>query len=133
MKKTARWFAVILLAGVLLPALAQASPKKRLDPVTKTCRILTFYNSGWVSEGNKIFSNSCKNCHARENDQGAPFLHSESKTMSGWNRVFAERYPKCAEQGFWKGLSPDELMKLNDFLYRNAANTYDANDGDDCG
>lgn len=112
---------------------SQATPKKRLDEATQVCRILTFQNSGWVSEGSKIFAASCKGCHNRENDQGAPFLYSESKTMKGWNRVFFEQYPQCAKEGYWAGLSKDDLVKLNDYLFRNAANTYDPNDADDCG
>ena len=112
---------------------SQASPKKRLDEATQVCRILTFQNSGWVSEGNKIFAKSCKNCHNRDNDQGATFLHSESKTMKAWNRVFLEKYPQCAKDGKWADLSKEDLLKLNDYLFRNAANTYDPNDADDCG
>jgi cytochrome c2 len=112
---------------------AQASPSKRLDERTQTCRILDFYNSGWVSEGSKIFKSSCQSCHFQGNEQAAPFLHSESKTMKGWNRVFFEKYPKCAKSGAWAKLSEDELQKLNDFLFRNAASTYDANTATDCG
>jgi cytochrome c553 len=111
----------------------QASPKKRLDEATQVCRILTFQNSGWASEGSRIFTESCKSCHTRGNDQGATFLHSESKSMAAWNRVFYERYPQCARDGRWDNLSDEDLRKLNDYLFRNAANTYDPNDADDCG
>lgn len=121
-----------MLAFVVVPD-SQASPKTRLDEATQICRILTFQNSGWVSEGSKIFENSCKGCHNRDNDVGAPFLYSESKTMKGWNRVFLERYPQCAKDGKWADITGDDLLKLNDYLYRNAANTYDPNDADDCG
>ena len=112
---------------------SKATPKKRLDEATQVCRILTFQNSGWVSEGSKIFTRSCKNCHTRDNDKGATFLHSESKTMTAWNRVFLQKYPQCAKDGKWADLSQEELTKLNDYLFRNAANTYDPNDADDCG
>lgn len=112
---------------------SQASPRKRLDEATQVCRTLTFQNSGWVSEGSKIFAKSCKSCHTRDNDKGATFLHSESKTMTAWNRVFLTRYPQCAKDGQWANLSPDDLQKLNDYLFRNAANTYDPNDAADCG
>jgi len=114
-------------------ASAQASPGKRFDEKTQSCRVLTFYNSGWVSEGSKIFHASCQTCHAQGNNQGAPFLYSESKSMKAWNRVFTERYPKCAQIGSWAKLSEDDLQKLNDYLYHNAANTYDANTAADCG
>jgi cytochrome c5 len=112
---------------------AFAVPEKRYDPATQTCRSLTFFNSGWLSEGRDIFENSCKGCHHRGNDQGAPFLHAESKTMKGWNRVFAKRYPECASNGSWADLSQDAILKLNDFLYRNAWGTYDPNNAESCG
>lgn len=124
-------FTTLIAAGMVKES--QATPRKRLNEATQVCRILTFYNSGWVSEGSKIFAGSCKTCHYRGNDQGASFLHSESKTMTAWNRVFLERYPKCARDGQWANLSEEDLQKLNDFLYRNAANTYDPNDANDCG
>lgn len=133
MKVAACFLTAILLTLLVLPATGQATPKKRLDEATQTCRILDFYNSGWVSEGSDIFSNSCKNCHYRDNDKEASFLHSESKTMKAWNRVFFEKYPECAKRGEWANLSKEELQKLNDYLFRNAANTYDPNDADDCG
>lgn len=122
--------AMVLIFGLTA---AQATPGKRFDERTQSCRILNFYNSGWVSAGSKIFKTSCQSCHFQGNDQGAPFLHSESKSMKAWNRVFFERYPKCAKTGAWAKLSEDELQKLNDFLFRNAANTYDANSAADCG
>lgn len=131
--KLSATLATVLAVLVFGFASAQASPGKRFDERTQTCRILTFYNSGWVSEGSRIFADSCKNCHSRGNDQGAPFLYSESKTMKGWNRVFSERYPKCAKTGAWARLSEDDLLRLNDYLYRNAASTYDATTATDCG
>lgn len=124
--------AVAATLGVGLVS-AQASPAKRFDERTQSCRVLNFYNSGWVSEGSKIFQASCRSCHVRGNAQGAPFLYSESKSMKAWNRVFSERYPQCAKSGAWAKLSEDDLEKLNDYLYHNAANTYDANTAADCG
>jgi len=122
-----------LLAVFCLPATGLATPKKRFDEETQTCRILDFYNSGWVSDGSKIFAESCKTCHYRDNDKGAKFLHSESKTMKGWNRVFYQKYPQCEKDGYWAKLSPQDILKLNDYLFRNAANTYDPVDAEDCG
>ena len=133
MRVAAFLISTVLLAVFCLPATGQATPKKRFDEETQTCRILDFYNSGWVSEGSKIFAESCKNCHYRDNDKGAKFLYSESKTMKGWNRVFNAKYPQCAKDGYWTGLTPEDLLKLNDYLFRNAANTYDPNDAEDCG
>lgn len=131
--KLSATLATVVATLVFGLASAQASPGKRFDERTQTCRILTFYNSGWVSEGSRIFAASCKGCHSRGNDQGAPFLYSESKTMKGWNRVFSERYPKCAKTGAWAKLGEDDLLRLNDYLYRNAASTYDATTATDCG
>ena len=113
-------------------ALVQASPKKRFDPGTKTCRILG-HDSMWWGEGAKIFQNNCKSCHVRNNDKGAPFLYSESKSPKGWNRVFFKKYPECAKDGSWGNLTLNDQLKLNDYLYRNGADTYDPNDADDCG
>ena len=114
-------------------ASASATPRYRYDEATQSCRVLDFFNSGWVSEGSRIFEDSCKKCHFKGNDKGAPFLYSESKTMNGWNRVFLKKYPQCFKNGEWASLSDEQLMKLNDFLYRNASNTYDPNDAADCG
>jgi hypothetical protein len=133
MRVTAFLISTALLVVFCLPVTGQASPRKRFDEETQTCRILDFYNSGWVSEGSKIFAESCKNCHYRENDKGAKFLYSESKTMKGWNRVFNKKYPQCAKDGYWSGLTPEDLLKINDYLFRNAANTYDPVDAEDCG
>jgi len=122
-----------LLVLAVLAAAVQASPRKRLDPLTKTCRILNFYTAGWKSPGAKIWKNSCKSCHHRDNTVGAPFLHTESKTPKAWTRVFVKRYPKCARTGKWDDLSLEQIVALNDFLYMNAAGTYDPNDAEDCG
>jgi len=133
MQHTVRTVTFVLLALVLSAGVAFASPDKRLDAATGTWRPLNFYNAGWVSKGAKIFKESCKSCHYKGNDQGAPFLHAESYPSKGWNRVFAERWPKCAKNGAWDKLSQDDLEQLNDFLFMNAANTYDAYSAKDCG
>ena len=124
---------LILFMSGSLAATLQASPSKRLDPLTNTCRILNFYTAGWKSPGAKIWKASCKSCHRRGNTVGAPFLHTESKTPKGWTRVFVKRYPKCARTGKWDDLSLEQIVALNDFLYMNAAGTYDPNDAEDCG
>ncbi|MEW6429738.1 MAG: hypothetical protein AB1568_17085 [Thermodesulfobacteriota bacterium] len=123
----------LALVPVLLSSAAHARPGKRLDPATNTCRLLTFANSGWNSPGAHVWKETCKGCHARDNDQGAPFLHPGSKTMKAWNRVFFERYPKCARSGAWDKLSQEELLSLNDYLFVHAYNAYDPNDAADCG
>ena len=103
---------------------AFAGPGKRFDPVSAKVRDLTFGN---LRDGYKLFKEVCKSCHHRGNDKGAKFLHTESKTMQAWNRVFAQRYPKCAASGAWETLSADDLLKVNDYLFANAVDTIDVN------
>ncbi len=112
-------WAVVLIAGmsVVVAEAGQNSPNYRFDPVTQKSRELVFKNT-WA--GYKTFRNVCKSCHFRGNDKGAPFLYTESKSMKGWTRVFVEKYPKCARDGSWKGLSENELLQLNDYLFTNA-------------
>lgn len=79
------------------------------------------------------FKEVCKSCHNRSNAKGARFLYMESYGSKGWNHVFAKRSKKCARDGSWDILSADELQLVNDYLYRNANDTYDPNDADSCG
>lgn len=128
-------FSAVLIGMALLfvcATLVQASPKKRFDEATQTCRIFN-KDSTWWGEGAKIFQNNCKTCHFTGNDVGAPFLHSESKSPKAWNRVFFKKYPDCAKDGSWEKLTLNDQLLLNDYLYRNGANTYNPNDADDCG
>lgn len=106
----------------------EARPLKRFDPGTRTCRVFTF-KGNWA--GYKTFANNCKTCHYRNNDKGAPFLFTESKTPKGWNRVFAKKYPACAKDGSWGELTLKDQLYLNDYLFTNGLGTYDANT--DCG
>ncbi len=100
-----------------------AGPEKRFDPGTETCREFTFEA---MMDGYKSFRTVCKNCHNREGDGG--FIYTESKNPVAWNRVFFEKYPTCATDGSWESLSNEDKLKLNDYLFRNAANNYDPND-----
>lgn len=126
---------VIFGAGLLVLLLAfqaNARPDKRYDKTTETCRMLNQGQNDWDSQpwgkGAQVFKQSCKSCHYRGNDKGAPFLWAESKTSKGWNRVFYKKYPKCAKQGDWAGLTIDNQLKLNDYLYRWSADSRDIND-----
>lgn len=109
---------------------SNASPRKRFDPATQSCRVFT-QNTLW--DGYESFQNSCKSCHFTGNDKGAKFLHSETKVMKGWNRVFAERYPECAKKGYWDNVEQEQLMRINDYLYAHAADSYNPYDAADCG
>lgn len=101
---------------------AWARPATRFDETTQTCRVLDNGPLEMASrpygEGGTLFTESCKNCHNRNNDQGAPFLWAESKTSKAWNRVFTERYPQCAKDGKWDHLTQEQQMRVNDYLYR---------------
>ncbi len=126
---------VICLVALLCLAFGmtvEASPVQRWDPGTNTCRVFDF-DSGWWGLGGQVWRSKCKSCHTRDNDKGAPFLYMESKSPKAWNRVFLEKYPQCAKDGAWDSLTMEETLKLNDYLYRFGANTYDPNDANDCG
>lgn len=108
-------------------------PKQRFDQRSQLCRDLNFSNSSWASEGSALFLKTCKSCHSHGNNKGAPFLYSESLPPQGWSRVFFERYPKCAKDGSWSGLTNEQLTKINDYLFRNAYGTWDPNSDESCG
>ncbi|HCC55637.1 MAG TPA: hypothetical protein DEQ20_12090 [Desulfobulbaceae bacterium] len=131
MKRFALSLAALFLISVFADQ-AEATPKSRYDETTQTCRVLDDGPLEWESrpwgEGGKLFKEVCKGCHTRNNDKGAPFLWVESKTSAAWNRIFATRSPKCAKQGAWDALTLERLLKLNDYLYRWAANSQDASD-----
>ena len=130
------FLAGMFLTVMMIPAV-QARPGKRYDKTTNTCRILTSDKLNWDSDhwgkGAQKFKEVCKSCHHRNNDKGAKFLYMESFSSKGWNKVFAKKRKKCARDGSWDVLTQDELLVINDYLYRNANDTYDPNDADTCG
>ncbi len=116
----------------------EARPGKRYDERTKMCRILDDGGQlDWESDhwgvGAAKFKQVCKSCHTRDNDKGAPFIYMETYGSEGWNNVFSKRRKKCARDGSWDVLTASELQLVNDYLYRNANDTYDPNDADSCG
>lgn len=121
-----------LLLTITLGHEAGARPEFRFDEKTQTCRNLKDGQLEWDSrgygEGGRIFQELCKGCHRRANDKDAPFLWPESKTSAAWNRVFTERYPKCAKSGAWDKATAEQLLKVNDYLYRFSENSRDAFD-----
>jgi hypothetical protein len=132
MKKQAILLIISLFICIGIISIADSSPKKRYDPGTKMCRDLTKFSSFWAGEGAKVFKDNCKVCHFSGNSEGAKFLFSESKSGRAWNRIFLKRYPQCAKNGQWASLTEDERLKMNDYLFRYADDTYDPNDADDC-
>lgn len=122
--------AVLLLTLLTFVSQAMASPESRYDATTKQCRNIADGQLEWDSRpwgaGGKAFAQVCKKCHFRGNNEGAPFLYVESKTSKGWNRVFAQRKVKCAKEGAWDGMTLDQQLKLNDYLYRFGAWSQDA-------
>lgn len=111
---------------------ADARPTKRFDATTQTCRIFESGKAEWDSnvwgEGGKVFKQVCKSCHFRGNKEGVPFLWTESKSSRGWNRVFAKKYPDCAQDGSWVAMSIDQQLKLNDYLFRFSRDSADVSD-----
>ena len=82
----------------------------------------------WTSH--KRFTSQSLSAKWKEgNEKGIPFLWTESKSSKAWNRVFAERYPKCAKDGSWAGLTQEQIMRINDYLYRWAKDSTDPGNG----
>jgi len=131
MKKYAL-LAAIFLAVSILSIEIQARPYKRYDESTQTCRIIGEGPLEWESrpwgEGGRLFKQVCQKCHSHNSTSGAPFLWVESKTSKGWNRVFAKKYPKCAQDGSWDVLTREQRLRVNDYLFRWAANSQDITD-----
>lgn len=121
---------LVAMMSVMGIVQASASPVKRYDEATKTCRTFD-QDSFWWGSGAQTFRSVCKSCHTRGAEGG--FLHVESHTSRAWSRIFFEKYPACAKDGSWDSLSMDDIMKLNDYLYRFGAFTYNPNDANDCG
>ena len=80
----------ILLSATMMLVLfssvldSQATPKKRLDEATQVCRILTFHNSGWVSEGQVVDMNVA--AYPEKSWQGTvdyiyPILDAKTRTL----------------------------------------------------
>lgn len=127
---------VALLAGVVWVGSLEARPSKRFDERTQMCRLIGEGRMSWETEawglGGKKFQEVCKSCHSKENSKGAPFIHAQSYTSKGWNTIFANRRMGCARDGSWGALSEDEIQFINDYLYRNAAWTFNPNSSDSC-
>ncbi len=109
-----------------------ATPSKRYDANTQTCRVLNSGPLEWETrswgKGGKTFKQFCKNCHSRDNNQGGRFLWEESKTSTGWNNFFARQTAQCAKDGEWDKLTTDQLLLVNDYLYRWSSTSLDRND-----
>lgn len=137
MNKVACWLVAGLFSLTLITVNSYARPGKRYDERTKTCRLLTAGKLSWESDhwgtGAKKFQQVCKSCHSRKSKSGEKFLYMESYSSKGWNKIFAKRRKKCAKDGSWDVLTSEELLLVNDYLYRNANDTYDPNDADTCG
>ncbi len=118
--------AIVMFLVILIYSLpAHAKPVTRFDAASNTCRVISEGPLYWESyawgEGGKTFKAQCQSCH-NGNDKSAPFLWTESKNQDAWNRVFASRYPKCAQNGSWKEISDEQLRMVNDYLWRWADN-----------
>jgi len=117
------------LLGVLLLLLSASVraevPDRRFDPVHQTCRIFQFEQ---MREGARFFKGVCQRCHNAAFDNGIrPMLVLIPRSFSPerWTRIFTEKYSLCAQNGSWKELSADDLLKLNDYLYRGGYGTWE--------
>ncbi len=123
-------FCVAVLAATSFSV--SATPQKRYDENTGSCRILDSGPLEWESrawgQGGKGFKQVCKSCHTRGNDKGARYLYEESKSSKGWNRIFTTRRAECAKDGSWAKLSDEQLLMVNDYLYRWSSTSLDRND-----
>ena len=130
--------AVIVMAAAFLALLSQGlvfaedggEAAYRFDPIIQSSRALEYKNL-WA--GYNRFKSSCKSCHFRGNDKGAQFLSTDSRTMRGWNALFYKKNVRCAREGSWAKLSPEDLLVINDYLYSNAYDTWDPNTSKSCG
>ncbi|OGQ87258.1 MAG: hypothetical protein A2512_12775 [Deltaproteobacteria bacterium RIFOXYD12_FULL_56_24] len=102
----------------------------RFDPATQSSRALEYKNT---MAGYKLYRSNCKSCHFRGNDKGAKFLDTEARTMRGWNMVFYKKNVRCAKDGLWAKLSPEDLLLINDYLYSKAYDTWDPRSNKSCG
>ncbi len=118
----------ISLSFLIVAPMVLARPSQRLDSVTQTTRI---FSPETIEEGRELFKSVCKRCHTNDNAFGAPFLHSESKSSKEWNRIFEKRYPACANDGSWIKLSAEQIMRINDFLFMNASDSFNPQSGKD--
>ncbi len=124
MKKNLSIILIMAVTTACGAALSFARPIQRFDSQTQASRDLEFKN---IRAGYEIFRNFCKSCHNRKSES-ASFLHAESRTMKGWNKVFERKWVKCAREGFWQKLTNDDLLKVNDYLYYYAYDSYDPYD-----
>ncbi len=131
--------AVIVVMAAILVSLSQArvfaddeggETAYRFDPATQTSRALEFKNT---FDGYKLYKSNCKSCHFRGNERGARYMNEDSRTMMGWNAVFYRKNVRCAKDGSWAKLSPEELMYINDYLYSKAYDTWDPRSNKSCG
>ena len=133
-----RKIAVIFVMSAFLSLLSQGlvlaedggETAYRFDPATQSSRALEFKNL-WA--GYNLFKSNCKGCHFRGNDKGARFLDTDSRTMRAWNSVFYKKNVRCAKDGSWAKLSPQDLLYVNDYLYSKAYDTWDPRSNKSCG
>jgi len=122
--------AILLVIGSLFAfSTINAEESTWYSPGSLSNRPMEYKN---LRQGYLLFRSNCKTCHTRDNDKDAPFLCSDSKTMKGWNRVFARENAAAEKQGCLKDLSKEELMDLNDYLYTHAIDAKNPHDDLEC-
>jgi mono/diheme cytochrome c family protein len=109
---------LLIIGSVFAFSSINAEESSYFAPGSLSNRPIEYKN---LREGFMLFKSNCKSCHTQENDKNAPFLCANSKTMDGWNRLFARENSIAEKQGCLNGFSKEELMDLNDYLYTYAS------------
>lgn len=112
-------FFLVIIGSVFAFSSINAEENSYFNPGSQSNRTIEYKN---LRAGYLLFKSKCKTCHTQDNDKNAPFLCANSKTMAGWNRVFAGENMVAEKHGCLKNLSKVERMDLNDYLYTYASN-----------
>lgn len=128
MKILAVFFLTAVMIGTGVLSSLAASPDRRFDPLNETCRKFQFSN---MREGAALFKKVCQSCHNATFDNGLrtmtvffPRVYSPGQ----WTRFFTTERPQCSKDGSWDGIPEEDLLKLNDYLYKGAYGTWDTFD-----
>ncbi len=104
---------------------APERPDRRYDKINDTCREFKFQ---YMRDGARIFKDVCKSCHNENYNSGLRPMTAfvpRSYSPGQWTRFLnGEKTPQCSKDGAWSSLSEDELLKLNDYLYRGGYGTW---------
>lgn len=114
-----------LLLCVVFVSVTFAAPDQRYDKINDTCRKFQFEH---MRTGARIFKDVCQSCHNEGYDNGLRSMTvfiPRTYSPGQWTRfLIGEKEPQCSKDGSWTTLSGDDLLKLNDYLYRGGYGTW---------